>query len=90
MGGRGAEFSTLVRQLSTWTDRVLIDRTTLTGRFDWDLQWTPEPLTPDISVVPNRLPLETAVRDQLGFKLEAGRDSVEVLVIDRAERPRPD
>ena len=90
MGGRGAEFSTLVRQLSTWTDRVLIDRTALTGRFDWDLQWTPEPLTPDISVVPNRLPLETAVRDQLGFKLEAGRDSVEVLVIDRAERPRPD
>jgi uncharacterized protein (TIGR03435 family) len=32
----------------------------------------------------------TALRDQLGFKLEAGRDSVEVLVIDRAERRRPD
>ena len=71
LGARGSEFSVLVRQIATWTDRVLIDRTALTGRFDWDMQWTPEPLTPDISVVPNRLPLETALRDQLGFRLEA-------------------
>ena len=90
LGGRGVEFSVLVRQIGTWTDRVLIDRTTLTGRYDWDMQWTPEPLTPDISVLPNRLPLETALRDQLGFRLEPTRDSVEVLVLDRAERPRPD
>jgi uncharacterized protein (TIGR03435 family) len=90
LGARGMEFSDLVRQLSAWTDRVLIDRTALTGRYDWDLQWTPEPLTPDISVAPNRLPLETALRDQLGFRLEPARDSVEVLVIDRAERPDPD
>jgi uncharacterized protein (TIGR03435 family) len=90
LGARGSEFSVLVRQIGTWTDRVLIDRTALTGRYDWDMQWTPEPLTPDISVVPNRLSLETALRDQLGFRLEPGRDSVEVLVIDRAERPRPD
>jgi uncharacterized protein (TIGR03435 family) len=90
LGARGSEFSVLVRQIGTWTDRVLIDRTALANRYDWDMQWTPEPLTPDISVAPNRLPLETALRDQLGFKLEPGRDSVEVLVIDRAERPRPD
>jgi uncharacterized protein (TIGR03435 family) len=90
LGARGSEFSVLVRQIGTWTDRVLIDRTALIGRYDWDMQWTPELLTPDISVAPNRLPLETALRDQLGFKLEPGRDSVEVLVIDHAERPRPD
>jgi hypothetical protein len=28
--------------------------------------------------------------NQLGFRLEPARDSVEVVVIDRAERPRPD
>ena len=72
LGARGSEFSVLVRQIGTWTDRVLIDRTALTGRYDWDMQWTPEPLTPDISVLPNRLPLETALRDQLGFRLEPG------------------
>jgi uncharacterized protein (TIGR03435 family) len=90
LGGRGADFAVLVRALSTWTDRVLIDRTGLAGRFDWDLQWTPEPPTPGIAIVPNRLPLVTAMQDQLGFRLEPGRAPAEVLVIDRAERPTPD
>jgi uncharacterized protein (TIGR03435 family) len=79
-----------VRSLATWTDRVLLDRTELTGRFDWDLQWTPESSSPETANVPNRLPLVTALRDQLGFRLEAQRDSADVLVIDRAERPQPD
>ena len=90
VGARAGEFSTLLRSLSTWTDRVLIDRTGLSGRFDWDLQWTPEPLTPDVASVPNPLPLVTALQEQLGFRLEPQRAPVEVLVIDRAERPRPD
>jgi uncharacterized protein (TIGR03435 family) len=90
LGGRGAEFAVLVRALSTWTDRLLIDRTGLAGRFDWDLQWTPEPVTPEIAIVPNRLPIETAIQDQLGLRLEPARAPAEVLVIDRAERPMPD
>ena len=90
VGARAREFSTLVRSLSTWTDRVLIDRTALSGRFDWDLQWTPESSSPEVANVPNRLPLVTALREQLGFRLEPQRSSAEVLIIDRAERPRPD
>ena len=90
VGGRARKFSTLVRSLATWTDRVLQDRTELTGRFDWDLQWTPESSSPEIANVPNRLPLVTAVRDQLGFRLEAQRRPAEVFVIERAKRPQPD
>lgn len=90
VGARARDFSTLVRSLSTWTDRVLIDRTELSGRFDWDLQWTPESSSPDVTAVANRLPLVTALREQLGMKLEAQRSAAEVIVVDRAERPQPD
>jgi hypothetical protein len=31
--------------ISAWADRLVIDRTGLMSKFDWDLQWTMEPLT---------------------------------------------
>jgi uncharacterized protein (TIGR03435 family) len=89
IGGRGVEFSTLVTSLSSWVDRVVIDRTGLSGKFDWDLQWTPEALTTAASPQ-GSLSIFTALSDQLGFKLEPQRDSVDVLVVERVERPLPD
>jgi uncharacterized protein (TIGR03435 family) len=82
------EFSTLVTNVSNWADRIVVDRTGLTGKFDWDLQWTQEQLTPDAA--PVGLSLSTALREQLGFRLEFQRGSVDVLVIDAVERPTPD
>ena len=90
IGARARDFSTLLRSLSNWTDRVLIDRTELSGRFDWDLQWTPESSSPEVGNAADRLPLVTALREQLGMRLEAQRNAAEVLVVDRAERPQPD
>ena len=87
---RGMDVSTLVTRLGTTTDRVLVDRTGLTGNFEWDLQWTPDALTPDAKSSSATVPLVTALREQLGLRLEAQREPVEVLVIDRVERPRPD
>jgi uncharacterized protein (TIGR03435 family) len=83
------EFSTFVTSLSSWAERVVVDRTALTGRFDWDLQWTQEPLTPDTARAPG-LSLFTALREQLGLRLESQRGLVDVLVIDSVERPAPD
>jgi uncharacterized protein (TIGR03435 family) len=72
----------LARQL----DRPVLDRTNLTGRYSFQLQWTPDagpcPDTPDGS--PS---IFTALQEQLGLKLESTKGPVDSLIIDHAERP---
>jgi uncharacterized protein (TIGR03435 family) len=90
LSGRGRDFSTLVNQVyMAAADRVVVDRTGLTGRFDWDLQWTLEPLTAAGAPAAG-ISLFTALQEQLGLRLESARGPVDVLVIVRAERPGPD
>ncbi len=61
--------------------RPILDRTGLTGTFDVNLEWTPDE-NPDAG--PS---IFTALEEQLGLKLETRKGPVDVLVIDRVERP---
>jgi uncharacterized protein (TIGR03435 family) len=89
------EMSGLANALSESTDRVVIDRTALRGRFNVDLQWTPELVgpapTPNANAAATDAPpaLVTAIQEQLGLKLEPTTAPIEVLVIDGASRPTP-
>ena len=74
----------------TSIDRVVVDHTGLTGKFDWEVQWIPDDLRVDAVRGPDGPSIFQAFRDQLGLKLEPTRDRVDVLVIDRVERPVPD
>jgi uncharacterized protein (TIGR03435 family) len=74
----------------TSIDRVVVDHTRLTGKFDWEVQWVPDDLRIDAAKRPDGPSIFQAFRDQLGLKLEATRDRADVLVIDHAERPRTD
>jgi uncharacterized protein (TIGR03435 family) len=98
----GTRMPQLATALSTWVNRIVVDRTGLTGSYDIDLQWTPDqmPFGPggDPPLVaaapppidPNRPSIFTALQEQLGLKLDSQRGPVEVLVIDSAERPTED
>jgi uncharacterized protein (TIGR03435 family) len=72
--------------------RPVIDKTGLTGTFDFTLEFAFETRTPAVSDSPAPLgsngptPRE-ALRDQLGLKLEPAKASLPILVIDRVERP---
>jgi uncharacterized protein (TIGR03435 family) len=98
--GEGTSMAQLARTLGNFPaiDRVVLDRTGVTGVFDWSLQWTPSfnpGISPDASPVANPgadegVSIFSALREQLGLKLEPQRDAVDVLVIKRAERPMPD
>lgn len=77
-------------------DRPVVDRTNLTERYDFTLTWTPDESqfaglgvrVPPPSGDPNAPPgLFTAVQEQLGLKLDSTRAPVEVVVIDKIERP---
>ena len=83
-------------------NRIVVDRTGLTGNFDAELRFTPERIPnfgpgDPVTVVPGVQPIDpngasifTAVQEQLGLKLDAQRGPVDVLVIDRAEQPTED
>ena len=74
----------------TSIDRVVVDRTGLTGKFDWEVQWIPDDLRPDAGSRPEGPSIFQAFRDQLGLRLEAATAPVDVLVIDHAEQPQLD
>ena len=67
----------------------VVNRTSLTGRFDFELLYASERQTPSPGV-DSPPPLSVAVEEQLGLKLESSRGQVRTLVVDRIERPTPD
>jgi uncharacterized protein (TIGR03435 family) len=65
--------------------RRTVDRTGLSGVYSVELRWSPD----NAAGLPADAPPEifTAVREQLGLRLQAATAPTEVLVIDSAERP---
>lgn len=95
-GATSVNIPYLTRYLSVMLRRPVLDKTGLTGIYDFTLDFVP-----DAAQVPatsntddNTLPPDpggasifTALQQQLGLKLEPGRGPVETLVIDHVERP---
>jgi uncharacterized protein (TIGR03435 family) len=80
------------RTLGQVLSRPVVNRTGLSGAYDIDLLFTPDlDFGPRGGAPPpsNAPTLFTALREQLGLRLDADRGPVDVLVIDRIERPTP-
>ena len=92
----GVMMQQLAANLSNHLGRFVIDKTGLTGRFDFNIGWAPDrlpttappPGTPPVD--PNGPSLVTALQEQLGLKVQPAKGPVEVLVIDSVEHPTPD
>ena len=67
--------------------RIVRDRTALTGEFDVDLEYAPFTGAADPPPGPG---LTTALREQLGLALRSTIGPVQVHVVDSVERPGPD
>ena len=96
----GPRGSMLTTNIGVW-DRPIVDRTGLTGSFDITLEWTPDPsqarsgdaarrAAADAATPGDRTSIFTALQEQLGLRLQPARAAIEVLIIDRLERPTPD
>jgi uncharacterized protein (TIGR03435 family) len=72
--------------LSRQAGRPVVDKTGLTGRFDVRLTWAPEDAGAEPSVVPNGPSLYTALPEQVGLQLRPPKQTIDHLVIERADR----
>jgi uncharacterized protein (TIGR03435 family) len=93
----GLPLTRVLGPLGGLTGRVVVDRTGLTGEWDFELTFAPDggrgvpPGAGGASLPDPDLPsIFTAVQEQLGLKLEPTSAPVEVVVIDGADRPQPD
>jgi len=93
LDGTGMKMGELANTLAYLIgDRFVVDKTGYSGTFDVHLRWTPGQgetgstwgaASPDdvgVSVF-------SVLQEQLGLRLKTGKGPVEVLVVDRAERP---
>lgn len=90
----GYTMAQLAMKLSETLHEPVRDATAVAGRFDFKLEWTPDDLQarppsadrPAVNL-PEGPTLFTALREQIGLKLESGKISAEVLVIESAQKP---
>jgi uncharacterized protein (TIGR03435 family) len=72
--------SMLAREL----DRPVVDKTGLTGNYDFALKFTPAAAAGSDSEDPS---IFTAIQEQLGLRLEPARAPIDVLIVDHVEQP---
>jgi uncharacterized protein (TIGR03435 family) len=88
--GTALPISRLINVLQQYVDRPILDRTGLSALYDLELEFA-LPQTQAASLDEQvGASLFTAVQEQLGLTLDAGKKPVEVLVVDHAEHPTPD
>ena len=74
-------------------DRPVVDKTNLTGRYDFDLAWTYDETQFDGKLPPinldeaNRPSLFSSLQKEVGLTLESSRAQVETIIIDSVEKP---
>ncbi|HEY1759079.1 MAG TPA: TIGR03435 family protein [Bryobacteraceae bacterium] len=79
-----ATITVLANGLAADAGRPVIDKTGLTGSYNFSLEYTPDGTPADVATGPS---IFTALEDQLGLKLVSSKAPTEILVIDHAEKP---
>lgn len=95
---RGLTLTGLAQLLSGMTGRPVINRTGRDEAFDVEMKWSsdsgltgiPRDAAGANTLTADGLTLFTALREQLGLRLDSSRAAIQVLVVDHAEPPTPD
>jgi bla regulator protein blaR1 len=96
ISGQGVKMGHLADVLSGQLGRPVVDRTSLTGKFDLSIRWEAsdeqhEAMTEAGQAVPSaddpRSAIPALIEKQLGLKLVATKTTVKVRVVDHLERP---
>jgi uncharacterized protein (TIGR03435 family) len=95
IAGDAVPLAPLAESLGSFVERVVVDQTHLDGYFDIDLEWTPDRVVlpdvrPDVPPDPTGPGIFTAIREQLGLRLDRATGPLDVVVIDSVEALTPD
>jgi uncharacterized protein (TIGR03435 family) len=87
--GRAVPLEQIIDGLSEMTNSAIVNRTGLSGTFDFRIEWT---IDSALGQVPPDSPpvFATALREQFGIRLETTQVPVDFLVIDAISRPTTD
>lgn len=93
--GQGISMSSLAANVAGQVQRIVEDKTGLTGKYDVALHWLPEdnqaaPLEGQAEAAAptdTGISIFTALQEQLGLKLESRRETVDTIVVDHVEMP---
>ena len=86
--GTGVTMTQLAAELPSATEgRYVVDRTGLIGTFDVNLTWNADALSPTTTSAESAASIFAAIQEQLGLRLVSITTPIEVIVIDRADRP---
>src|SRR5262249_45344227 len=98
LSGNGATLEVLTRVLSMMLARPVIDRTGLDGEYKFRMEWAEEanlkekvpgesPTVETAAADDTKPSFFSAIQEQLGLKLESSKAPVDIIVIERAEKP---
>jgi uncharacterized protein (TIGR03435 family) len=79
---QAGDIAAMAGVLAKAVGRPVVNRTGLTGRYDILLQWDDAPTADS-----DHGSIFTALREQLGLRLEPRKEPAEVIVVDAMERP---
>ena len=93
----GRTLDQIATMLGTYADRIVVNKTGLTGEYDILLKFRPEaggpmgslapPLSTSADPLSDSATLRIAAQEQLGLRLESARGPVQVLVVDSISLP---
>ena len=87
INGRAGTIRMLATVLSNFLGRQVEDRTGLTGRYDYKLEYAQDTIPGEPADDAPGGSIFWALQQQLGLKIESARGAIETVVIDRATRP---
>jgi uncharacterized protein (TIGR03435 family) len=86
----GIPLSSIADHLSFYTERIVIDKTGLSGKYNLQLRWSRDdagPAAADTIAPPD---IFTALQEQLGLKLNSAKAEIETFVVDQVVMPDVD
>jgi uncharacterized protein (TIGR03435 family) len=87
-GARNVSMATIANAMPSWgaLGRPVVDKTGLTGMWDFAMEFTPEGSGDAVATAPTGPTFLQALKEQLGLKLDGEKGSVDSLVVDHVER----